>query len=392
MQLSSELKSTPPNLKTRIREFYEKYRDYGPAAFFFAGFFFDVLTLSRIDDILTIAQQAVYLLLICVFVAYELIEQIRPLAIPRGLQTIWKYRDEIVHFIFGSLLSVYTLFYFKSSSLIASFLFLLALAGLMVANEFSRFQQSGILMRVTLLSVCFISYFAYVIPVIMGQIGLLVFIAALICGTVPMIYLIRFAEKKAPETQPATEGQAAAKGLLGRWRTLPLYKRAKQLIVIVPTVFLALYLLRLIPPVPLSAQYVGVYHTIEKSEGRYKLNFDRPWWAFWQNGAQTFNARPGDRVYVFASIFSPTQFRDQIKMHWFYEDDRQGWVSADRIPLEIVGGRDQGFRGFAFKERYTPGKWRVLIETSDGREISRINLRIVADESSEPREFKTDFY
>ena len=44
--------------------------------------------------------------------------------------------------------------------------------------------------------------------------------------------------------------------------------------------------------------------------------------------------------------------------------------------MTITGGRDKGFRGYAFKSNYSSGKWRVLVETKGGREIGRINFKI----------------
>jgi hypothetical protein len=91
-------------------------------------------------------------------------------------------------------------------------------------------------------------------------------------------------------------------------------------------------------------------------------------------------------------VFAPDKFRDQLKIHWLYHDEKRGWVPSDAIPLSISGGREHGFRGYAVKSNYQPGRWRVQIETSDGREISRINLRVVEDTNTEPREFQTDTY
>ena len=51
------------------------------------------------------------------------------------LLKVWPYKTEAIHFLYGSLLSAYTIFYFKSSSFSSSFLFLLILTGLLFLNE-----------------------------------------------------------------------------------------------------------------------------------------------------------------------------------------------------------------------------------------------------------------
>jgi hypothetical protein len=138
------------------------------------------------------------------------------------------------------------------------------------------------------------------------------------------------------------------------------------------TGFLVFYYVRLIPPVPLSIPFIGVYHAVEKSGDEYRLSHERPIWRVWQHGDQEFLAQPGDRIYVFFRIFSPTRFADQVQMRWFWKDDARGWVLQDSIPIKIVGGRAEGFRGYGFKSNYQPGDWKVQVETTDGREIGRV--------------------
>lgn len=361
---------TPPSsgLRARFDAFYRRHEKSLPAAFFVAGFLFDVVTLGRIDDLFMVGQQALYLLIIGIYLFLEFAHQEnqseteitatqKPL-IKKLAHPLWSYRELIMHFLFGSLLSVYTLFYFKSASFVSSFFFLFILVGLMIANELPKFQRLGPLMRFALFSLCLVSYFGYVIPIIYGSVGVIPFVLAVLASSAVLglfYYFLKRSLSRSP--QP----------LAFRWAFG------------VQVAFLILYFFQLIPPVPLSAQYMGIYHKIEKIEGDYHLFYDRPFWKFWQNGAQTFLARPGDRIYVFARIFSPTRFRDKISVRWLFKDPRQGWVSSDAIPMKISGGRDEGFRGYTFKQNYTPGDWRVQLETSDGREISRISFTVVPD-------------
>ncbi|MCM2283069.1 MAG: DUF2914 domain-containing protein, partial [Bdellovibrionaceae bacterium] len=125
-----------PTLRDRTKSLYSRYEKYFPAGFFIAGFLFDIVTLGRIDDLFTMLSQAVYLAIIAVYLRLEMLESAKPLKVPRWISWLWKYRDEIVHFLFGSLLSAYTLFYLKSSSLVSSGIFLLLMVVLMLANEF----------------------------------------------------------------------------------------------------------------------------------------------------------------------------------------------------------------------------------------------------------------
>ena len=59
------------------------------------------------------------------------------------------------------------------------------------------------------------------------------------------------------------------------------------------------------------------------------------------------------------------------------------------MPLAVVGGRDEGFRAESVKSRYMPGRWRVRVETSDERELGRIDFTVIEDPSPEPPSSRT---
>jgi hypothetical protein len=65
-------------------------------------------------------------------------------------------------------------------------------------------------------------------------------------------------------------------------------------------------------------------------------------------------------------------------MRWHWKDDARGWTLQDSIPVRIVGGREQGFRGYGVKSNYRPGQWKVQVETTDGREIGRVYFDLIA--------------
>jgi hypothetical protein len=75
-------------------------------------------------------------------------------------------------------------------------------------------------------------------------------------------------------------------------------------------------------------------------------------------------------------------------MRWFHHQER-GWVLQDTVPIKIVGGRAEGFRGYGFKSKYQPGEWKVQIETTDEREIGRVYFTLETAAES-PRSFEID--
>lgn len=361
---------------TRARAYYEKNEHTLSLVFFVLGFLFDIVMLDRIDSPMTIGQQGLYLILIFAALVQLFFEEGQPEIITAQMfifkRWFYDYRTALMHFFFGTLLNGYTLFFFKSSSLIVSFVFMIFMVALLALNESHRFKKSGLTFKFALLSLCFLCYFAYVTPIAVGSMSVLVFLLSMLVGCLPLVGFSWWIQ---------------------RYRS-GLFERVKRQVLVpmslVLLAFLTLYLFKLIPPVPLSIPFIGVYHGVEKTADGYKLTHERPWWKVWQNGDQDFQAQRGDKVYIFFRIFSPTHFNDQVVVRWYWKDNRAGWTLQDAIPIKIVGGRQQGFRGVSMKSNYQPGAWKVEVDTTDGREIGRVyfSLELASDE---PRQFETTF-
>jgi hypothetical protein len=346
-----------------LKLYYSRNEGRLAAAFFAAGFVFDIVTTGRIDSWLTIGQQAVYLLVIMAILLHMFLQQDAPPP-DVGESTVrkwyYEYRSPVVHFLMGALLNLYAIFYFKSSSLLVSFGFLGLLVVVLLANELKRVKTLGLPFKFALLSLCLLSFFAYLLPILFGSIGLTMFLSSMFIGCVPLAAATWRIRAKRPE-----------KFALAR----------RQILVPLGCVvvgFLFFYLFRLIPPVPLSIPFIGVYHQVDKTADGYRLSHERPMWRIWHNGDQKFLAQPGDRVYVYFRVFSPGRFADQVQVRWHWKDPARGWTLHDTIPIRIVGGREQGFRGYGFKSNYQPGEWKVQVETTDGREIGRVYFDLVS--------------
>lgn len=349
------------------------YRDHEPACtvgLFVAGFLFDTLAVGRIDKLHNIIHQATYLSLCAFFTSLELREQHGRFTPPERLKTAWRYHAGATHFMLGTLLNIYTLFYFKSASIGTSFIFLLLLGSLLAINELKPFESSGTLLRMSLFSLCLVSYFTYLIPTLMGRIGTLPFLGSLVAATACIAALAWRLNTRLPEHRAEVR------------------KHVVYPFAAVTVLFAVLYFARVIPPVPLSLSEIGIYHEVRREGDRFILSRTRPAWKFWQRGDQTFLARPGDAIYCWVSVFSPTNFKERLDVRWrFHEED--GWGEPETIHLPITGGRDDGWRGFTLKANHKPGRWRVEIMTSDGRELGRIDLTVRPDDTTAPRELHT---
>ena len=359
-----------PGWIQRAKEFYLAHEPVCTAGFFVAGFLFDTAFVGRIDRIHNILHQASYLFLCALFIGLELRETHGRFSPPARLETAWRYHLGATHFMLGTLLNIYTLFYFKSASLSTSFLFLVLLAALLAANELKPFERYGTHLRMALFSLCLISYFSYLVPMLLGRIGVLPFLGAMIAATAAMALLVWYLRRHLND-RPEVIAETV---------TAPYAA--------VAVAFVALYMAKLIPPVPLSLRYVGIFHEVKRDGEQFELGMTRPAWKFWQNGDQSFAAHPGDVIHCFVSVFSPTRFKENLQVRWEFQDATGRWEPADAIPIDIRGGRDGGFRGETAKARYRPGRWRVRVETSDERELGRIEFTVF-DQPGPPRALRT---
>jgi hypothetical protein len=344
---------------------------WAPFFFFVAGFVFDIFTLDRIDAPIQIVQILLYTFFLTGLLYFQVLEEYGAWSATERATRVWKYQEFAGQFVFGALLSMYTLFYFKSSSIFSSLLFLSVIGGLLVANEFVRLEKHRTFVGLTLYSVCIASMWIALVPTALGFVGFIPFLLALGITSVWIYGFYRLARSRLPTGVHRSLGKKVARTSGG-----------------VVLFLLLSYYFQLIPPVPIAIQYMGIFHDIRKESGAYILSYNRPWWKFWENGDQTFLARPGDKIIAFASIFSPRGFHDELNIRWLLKTPR-GWQKQDLIPITVSGGRDQGYRGYTVKTHYQPGEYRVQVETSDEREIGRIHLQVVPDEESGERVFET---
>lgn len=368
----SDAAPAPDLWKNRLLAHYRRHSERLNVAFFLGGFLFDVATLSTVDNPWGIAQQVAYLGLIGWFLSKELLFEATLWAPSKRLEKVWAYRVLLVHFMLGSLISLYSLFFLKSASLASSLLFIVLIMGVLVANELPRVQSAGLGLKVALYALCLFSFFSMLWPTFLGFVGRVPFALSLASTGIVVAYIARWVHRRIPNRRLASRRILLPGAALG-------------------ALTVAFYFLGWIPPVPLAVVDMGIYHRVEKRGDRYWLYHERPAWALWRKGDQDFEARSGEAVYFFSRIYSPARFSDELTLHWFWRDPRGGWVSSDRIPMKILGGRREGFRGFSYKQNYVPGDWRVKVETTDGREIGRIRFRLRASTAPpDPGRFKAD--
>lgn len=335
------------------------------ALLFILGFLFDLVTLSTIDDKITLSVQTFYLFSLIILILADLYLPDHQ-QWPGFLRWFEKIRAEVFHFLLGALLSAFTIFYFKSSSLANSFIFMFFMALLLLLNEFPFIKKQGTIVRLSMLTLCLMSYHLFISALILKSVGPPVFFLALF---LTLLYIGILAYILHRSSLPSLPGPKVCVGP-----------------VLICLIFTALYFFKLIPPVPLALSSIGVYRDVERVEGGYRLAQQRPWWRVWHRGDQLFYKAADDQITIFAEIFSPGGFQGQIVFHWRQWQEGTGFVTTDRIALPIAGGREEGYRAFTTKRHFRPGRWQVRVETPHGLEVGRIQFRVLEDERAHPPE------
>jgi hypothetical protein len=89
--------------------------------------------------------------------------------------------------------------------------------------------------------------------------------------------------------------------------------------------------------------------------------------------AQTFAHVP-KQLACFTAVRAPRGLRDELLHVW-----RQNGAVRDRVPIEVVGGREAGYRTWSIKKklgRDPQGKWSCTVETVTGQVLGRATVRI----------------
>jgi hypothetical protein len=237
----------------------------------------------------------------------------------------------------------------------------------MLANEIHQIRAYGLPVRVILFSICSLLYFSFLYPIIMGKIGVLPFWTGIFTSLLILSCLWFFNFKA----------------------RIKLNNQLLLLSLAVHVLFVLAYYTSLIPPVPVHIKKIGLFYGVEKKGDQYIGKYLVQGSYFF---SKEFKTRPNDKIHILISIFSPTHFQDQITLKWYRYDKEKGKKLEDHIPLNILGGRDEGFRGYATKQYYTEGQWEVLVETSDGRELGRLGFHVLTDLSQAQRIFEEDIF
>jgi len=333
------------------------------------GFLIDNLTLQRID---LLFENLILLSYIVVAGGAIILINLYHAGKITGRVSEWVKPLSIIamQFAFGGLFSGFLIFYSRSASFGTSWFFILILSAIFLANEFLKGYFARLSFQVSLFFLALFSYAIFLVPIVTKRIGAVIFILSGILSLVLIYLFLRLLRLIIP---------------------VIINEHKKAFVWSIGSIFLivnAFYFLNIIPPIPLSLEDVGVYHFVGRQGNDYVLLEEKREW--YQLGLfyETAHVTPGESLYVFSSIFAPTELSTDIIHEWLYFDENnRRWVSTGEIRFPIIGGRDRGYRAFSEKTQIFPGFWRVDIKTPRGQTVGRIKFNI--EEVSETPELET---
>jgi hypothetical protein len=350
-------------------------KPFMPAVFFLSGVTYDTLTLTRIDRLLDNLLLLIYLLLLGVLIVLTGRLGIEPVPDRKQLATLspfarWvlqskPYYPMASQFLLGGLFSAYAVFYSRSATFTSNAIFFALLVALLVGNEFLRDRLANLRLLVSLYALVCFGFFTFFLPVVTGHMNTFVFLVGAALSAAVTFRVVHLVYRSNPD-----RSRREAVGV-----TAP----AVALIALL----VGFYFLNWIPPVPLSMKFGGIYHEVKKSGERFELSYEKKWYEVWKRSDTTFPA--GEPIYCFTAVFAPVALKTTVYHHWYFRpNSSKPFTHADRIPLNISGGREGGYRAYTFKQRLDPGDWRVDVEAEDGRIVGRVSVKVEEQGERQP--------
>ncbi|TYP95488.1 Protein of unknown function (DUF2914) [Fodinibius salinus] len=351
---------------TATKHFFRRYKKYIPVLFFIGGFTWDSLTLGRIDGWYSNTVLFTYLigLTLCLYI-FNLADDGRWQN--TFLEPYQEYAPLAIQFFLGGLSSAYVIFFFQSVTLTKTLVFFLILVVLLVSNELLKHRISNKYLQFSAYFFVNFTFFTFFIPAIFATMNTFLFVVSGLISLGLTLYFIYYLYRISPSTRQEISRRKVIALILGIYLSIN-----------------TCYYFNLIPPVPLSLQSGMVAYNVEKTNNNFLVSYEKsPLFKFWESYKHTFNYTSGDSVFIYTSIFAPTDLEKSVQHQWRWHDPKSDqWKTTDTIAYTVVGGRKKGFRGYTFKNNIWPGSWRVNVTTGEGLVLGQINFTVVEDSTA----------
>jgi len=350
----------------KFEHWYHRYDRPLSSASLIGGFVFDALTLRRVDTLWENLWVVVHLIIVAVAILLlNLDEEKRSRGQSMGEGHFWLVN--ILQFFFGGLLSTYLVFYFRSATLSSTWPFILLLGLAFVANERLKKHYERLVFQISLFFLSIFSFAIFSVPILLHALGSGVF---LLSGLVSLgvISLFLF--------------------ILKKYSRESFEKEKRPLLLVITSIFVlvnVLYFTNLIPPLTLALKDGGIYHSVTRTGSGYTVTFEDMGWKSFFSLYDEYREVPGEPIYAYSAVFSPSNLDLEIVHEWqHYNEATRNWETQGTVNLDLVGGREGGFRTYSINYNLEEGRWRVNVETLGGEIIGRLRFTVVKSTSLPP--------
>lgn len=337
---------------------------------FLLGFLTDLILLNRVDDAIDNLILFMYASLasISLVLFYVAIAEKAP---PRVVSFLHSFMPVVMQYSFGGLLSGMLIFYGRSGDFLVSAPFLALIIIVILANELVKKRSDRLLYNLVVYFIGVFSYLVLVVPVLIGEMGNLVFIGSGLLALLVVFLLLKVLSRIIPHF-------------------IALEKRMIVFVIgSLYVLFNTFYFLNIIPPIPLSLTELSIYQHVERTSfGGYRIEKEEvSWWRHFGVLPPTFHPVPGQGAYCFARVYAPTSLKTDVVQRWEYQDANGDWQTHYTQSYPITGENKNGYRGFTTVKSISDGLWRCSVETVRGQVLGRETF--VIDSTVQPKELVT---
>ncbi len=275
-----------------------------------------------------------------------------------------------MQYSFGGILSGMLIFYGRSGDFFASAPFFVLIISVIAVNELVKKQSNRLIYNLAVYFVGLFSYCVLVVPVVIGDMGDIIFIGSGILALLILILVVKILSVIIPNF-------------------IALQKRTLVFVVgVLYVLFNGFYFFNIIPPIPLSLTELSIYQSVEKIGSNYHIiKEETSWFKRLSLAPITFHPQAGQGASCFARVYAPTKITANITQRWEYLDSDGNWNEHYKQAYRITGENKNGYRGYTKITSIHNGKWRCSVENARGQVLGRKTF--IVDDTRPPEELVT---
>lgn len=348
-----------------------KYTSHLTTFIFLGGFLFDAIMLPNIDDVMARYIGLVYLCSVALLIMF------REWVVSRNTasefeQKIYSLSTFGISYFSGSALSFILVYALRSAAFSVSWPLFVILLLCVIANESVSTHNFRFTLDVGVLLIATLFFIIFNTPLILKTQNDIVFgISIAVAIAISMLYvkLLKYSSETATHEAPRTYALAIG----------------------IPMFVGMLYVLNIIPAVPLSLKDSGIYHNVTREDGGsfiVETETDTRMLAKYKTPIYHLSSTDSG-VYFFSAVNAPAELTAPLSHVWeYYNEKTLKWIPSTTVAFDLAGGREDGYRAYSKKESITEGLWRVTVKVDSKRVVGRVKFKVVKGDGVEIKQIK----